>query len=128
MPEPEAVLWGQGRRMTEMCGAIASVQLKKLASITGSMRDSKRRIKAGLTSVTFRKLHDESGDSGPFIILMVEDEEKAKKAVEKMREAGLHNAFRIADYGLHIYYNIPSLVNKVPLSPAGNPWNLKENA
>jgi len=45
-----------------------------------------------------------------------------------MRDAGLHNVFRIADYGLHIYYNIPSLVNKVPVSPAGNPWNLKENA
>ena len=24
-----------------------------------------------------------------------------------MKESGLHNVFRIADYGLHIYYNIP---------------------
>jgi len=92
------------------------------------MRNSKKRIKAALSGVTFRKLHDEDGDSGPFIILTVEDETKAKTAVEKMREAGLTNAFRLADYGLHIYYNIPSLVNKIPLSPAGNPWNLKENA
>lgn len=45
-----------------------------------------------------------------------------------MKESGLHNVFRIADYGLHIYYNIPSLVGKVPLSPAGNPWALAENA
>jgi len=34
----------------------------------------------------------------------------------------------LADYGLHVYYNIPSLVKKVPLSPAGNPWSLAKNA
>jgi len=28
---------------------------------------------------------------------------------------------------LHIYSNIPQLVNHVPLSPAGNPWNLPQN-
>jgi hypothetical protein len=39
----------------------------------------------------------------------------------------LHNMFRIADYGLHIIYNTPSLVNKTPLSPAGNPWKLEAN-
>ena len=44
----------------------------------------------------------------------------------KMKESGLHNVFRIADYGLHMYYNIPALVGKVPLSPAGNPWSLAE--
>ena len=33
----------------------------------------------------------------------------------------------MADYGLHIYSNVPQLVRKVPLSPAGNPWNLPDN-
>jgi len=28
---------------------------------------------------------------------------------------------------MHIYSNIPQLGNKVPLSAAGNPWNLPEN-
>jgi hypothetical protein len=45
-----------------------------------------------------------------------------------MKEAGLHNVVRIAEAGLHIYYNLPALVGKVPLSPAGNPWSLAENA
>ena len=45
-----------------------------------------------------------------------------------MIDLGLHNVFRIADYGLHIYYNIPSLVNKTPLSAAGDPWNLALNS
>jgi 8-amino-3,8-dideoxy-alpha-D-manno-octulosonate transaminase len=126
-PEPEAVLWGQGRRMTELCGAVAGVQLKKLPKILANMRGSKKRIKGMLQGLTFRKIHDETGDTGPFLILILKDEAGAKKAVEQMKEQGLHNAFRLADYGLHIYYNIPSLVNKIPVSPAGNPWNLQEN-
>ena len=35
---PYAVAWGQGRRMNEMCGAVASVQIKKLPTILGNMR------------------------------------------------------------------------------------------
>jgi 8-amino-3,8-dideoxy-alpha-D-manno-octulosonate transaminase len=44
-----------------------------------------------------------------------------------MQNAGLKNLWRVTDYGLHVYYNIPSLVRKVPLSPAGNPWSLAAN-
>jgi 8-amino-3,8-dideoxy-alpha-D-manno-octulosonate transaminase len=76
----------------------------------------------------FRKLNDAEGDAGPFLIVFLENETRALAAAEKMREIGLHNIFRVADYGLHIYYNIPSLVDKVALSPAGNPWSLQENA
>jgi hypothetical protein len=28
---------------------------------------------------------------------------------------------------MHIYYHIPQLVQKTPLSPAGNPWSLEPN-
>lgn len=130
VPEPYAINWGQGRRMSELCGAVASIQIDKLSKITDSMKQSKNRIKEGLKGIEglkFRKLNDANGDSGPFIIVILENEDKALKAVNKMKEGGLHNIFRIADYGLHIYCNIPSLVNKVPLSPAGNPWSLIEN-
>ncbi len=130
-PEPYAISWGDGRRMTELCGAVASVQIKKLSNILANMRASKKRIKAmleGTAGLGFRRLNDDAGDTGPFLILVLEHENKALSAVEKMKESGLHNVFRVAEYGLHIYYNIPSLVDKVPLSPAGNPWTLAENA
>ena len=45
-PEPYAIAWGGGRRMTELCGAVASVQIKKLPQIVGHMRASNNRIKA----------------------------------------------------------------------------------
>lgn len=129
-PEPYAIAWGQGRRMTELCGSVASVQIDKLAAMTSHMRNSKKRIKKMLENikkVSFRKVHDEDGDSGPFIIMIANDSDKAKSLVENMKKGGLHNAFRIADYGLHIYYNIPPLIGKIPLSEAGNPWKLSEN-
>lgn len=129
-PEQWAISWGGGRRMTELCGSVAGVQLKKLPKIVESMRVSKSRIKSeleGMPGLSFRKLNDAQGDTGPFLVLILESERQAIVAAEKMKEQGLHNIFRVADYGLHIYYNIPALVDKVPLSPAGNPWNLLEN-
>jgi dTDP-4-amino-4,6-dideoxygalactose transaminase len=131
MPEPYAVAWGSGRRMTELCGAVASVQIQKLDRIVDSMRQSKRRIKAMLQEVpgmTFRRLNDPAGDAGPFLVMFFDTEAMAMSVVARMKADGLHNVFRIAEYGLHIYFNIPSLVQKVPLSPAGNPWTLAENA
>jgi len=130
-PSPQSLVWGNGRRMGELVGAVASVQIGKISGIVGHMRESHTRIKAALGSVpglSFRRLNDGEGHSGPFMILMLESEERALRAVELMKENGLHNIYRLADYGLHIYYNIAQLVRKVPLSPAGNPWNLEANA
>ena len=129
--EPDALVWAGGRRMSELCGAVASVQIKKLPAIVEHMRGSHRRIRAmleGTPGLQLRRLNDPEGDTGPFLIFLVQDDRKALAAVEKMRGFGLSSAVRLADYGLHIYYNIVTLANKVPLSPAGNPWSLAENA
>jgi 8-amino-3,8-dideoxy-alpha-D-manno-octulosonate transaminase len=128
--ETGTVMWGAGRRMNELTGAVGAVQLKKLPAIIRRMRASKRRIKAlleGIPGLAFRRHNDEAGDSGPFLIFLLENDAKAKATVQRMQDAGLNTAVRLADYGLHIYSNIPQLVNQVPLSPAGNPWNLPEN-
>lgn len=131
MPEPHAIAWGAGRRMTELCGAVASVQFQKLPTIVASMKASKARIKSMLQDtpgLTFRKLNDADGDTGPFLVMFLETASKTAAVVQKMKAAGLHSAFQVSEYGLHMYYNIPALVNKIPLSHAGNPWKLAENA
>jgi len=126
----ESRTWGGGRRMGELTGAVGSVQLKKLPEIVQHMRESKRRIKSflqGAPGLTFRRLHDEAGDAGAFLIFSLESERKCQQAVARMQAAGLNTAVRLAEYGLHIYYNVPQLVNKTPLSRAGNPWSLPQN-
>lgn len=130
-PEPEVLAWAGGRRMPELCGAVASVQIRKLPRIVEHMQRSQRRIRAmleGTPGLRLRRLNDPDGDSGPFLIFLLDDEREATCAVERMKQSGLHSAVRVADYGLHVYSNIPALVGKVPLSPAGNPWSLAENA
>lgn len=128
--ETGTVTWGAGRRMSELTGAVAAVQLKKLPQIISHMGASKRRIKAllkGTPGLAFRRLNDAEGDTGPFLIMLLEDEAKARTAVKRMQAAGLCTAVRLAEYSYHIYSNIPQLTGKVPLSAAGNPWKLPEN-
>lgn len=128
--ETGTVTWGAGRRMSELTGAVASVQLKKLPAITRHMLASKRRIKArleDLPGLTFRRLNDPEGDSGPFLIFRLDNPQRAKQVVQRIQKDGLRTAVRLAEYGMHIYSNIPQLTNKVPLSPAGNPWSLPQN-
>lgn len=130
-PPDNVLTWANGRRMSELCGAVASVQITKLPQIVEHMRGSKNRIKSrleGTPGLAFRRLNDAQGDSGPFLIVLLEDAPSAVHAAAKMKELGLHNVFRVAEYGLHIYYNIKTLVRKTPLSAAGNPWSLAENA
>ena len=73
-------------------------------------------------------MNDAEGDAGAFLIMLLETEALAAAVAQRMKAAGLHNVFRVSEYGLHMYYNIPALVGKVPLSPAGNPWTLPQNS
>ncbi|MCX5643142.1 MAG: DegT/DnrJ/EryC1/StrS family aminotransferase [Phycisphaerae bacterium] len=122
--------WGQGRRMGELAGAVANVQLRRLPDIVTHMRASKQRIKTAISDlpgVSFRRLNDADGDTGPFLVLCFDAELHARQVLESLKK-NVRNVWRLCEYGLHIYHNIGSLVKKVPLSPAGNPWSLPQNA
>jgi dTDP-4-amino-4,6-dideoxygalactose transaminase len=127
----EVCFWGQGRRMGELAGAVANVQLRKLPQVVAHMKASKERIKdmlGQMEGVSFRRLNDPDGDTGPFLILTFDKESRAVSITQHLTDGGIENVFRVSDYGLHIYHNIRSLVEKIPLSPAGNPWLLQQNA
>ncbi len=129
--QPADFTWGTGRRMSELCAAVANVQLEKLPTIVEHMRASNHRLQEAvkdIPGVTLRTLNDPAGDTGPFLVLILETAEAALAAAEKVKAAGLDDVWRTADYGLHCYFNVPQLVNKTPLSPAGNPWSLPQNA
>ncbi len=122
--------WGQGRRMSELCAAVAGAQLGKLPRIVARMSGSNRRLRErleGVPGLTLRRLTDPAGDTGAFLIVTLPSAEAALATVEKLKTAGLRHFWRIADYFMHVYSNVPQLVNRVPLSPAGNPWRLPQN-
>ncbi len=132
----ETCLWGKGCRLDELRAAVLRVQLKKLPRITGAMRHSKYRIRRALEafpSVRLRKIQDPDGDTGCFLITTYPDAHAAKKINQALRAEGIVtwpqgiSNVLMTDWGLHLYYNIVSLVRKTSVDLNGFPWKLAEN-
>jgi dTDP-4-amino-4,6-dideoxygalactose transaminase len=130
-------LWGCGARMSELSGAFALAQSRKLQDITGAMRSAKWRIREGLQDcpgLRFREIVDPSGDAGPFLITIYPDSEKCDAMVTALRAEGLVGppgslaCVAMRDWGLHWYFNIPSLVGRRSNDRSGSPWSHPENA
>lgn len=130
--------WGQGRRMTEMQGAIARVQLRRLDTILANMRSSHARLESHLRALGLaprgRADAHNPGDTGYCCIFHLPasgaDENskiaKGRAVAAALNEWALH-AWFMHDFQVHIYYNIPSLVEKWPMNN-GCPWNCARNA
>lgn len=135
--DPECHLWGQGSRCPELLAAVVCAQLPKLDTIVAEMRRRKyalRRKLSAIPGLAFRRVLDPEGDSGAFLLLIWKDRATCLRVVEQTRAAGIRtgdlgiNNIPMTDWGLHIYFNIPSLVNKASLSSAGRPWSDPLNA
>ena len=133
MDDPSLQLWGIGCRMSELTGAVARVQLKKLDRITGAMRSAKLEIKKALAGVlTFREVPDPDGDAGSFLMTVFPTREQSLAFTAALRaegvvadKGGLY-PIHMDEWGLHIYYNVASLVNKRGISGV-SPWQMTEN-
>jgi 8-amino-3,8-dideoxy-alpha-D-manno-octulosonate transaminase len=130
-------LWGVGARMSELQGAMALAQLGKLDRITAAMRSAKWRIREALSDIDglgFRHVADPAGDSGPFLITIYPDEQTCHRFTEALRAEGIAGppgslaCVPMGGWGLHWYFNIPSLVEKRSLSKDGFPWSHSANA
>jgi 8-amino-3,8-dideoxy-alpha-D-manno-octulosonate transaminase len=128
-------LWGKGCRMDELRAAVLRVQLRKLPGIITAMRGSKYRILSALAEypeVQFRKIADRDGDTGCFLITTYASAERARTVNEGLKAEGIRTYPQgvsnvvMTGWGLHLYYNIVSLVKKTCVSP-GFPWDLAEN-
>jgi len=131
--DPSVQLWGIGCRMSELTAAFARVQLRKLDRIVSAMRSAKNRIKTALEgTLTFREVPDPEGDGGSFLLTILPTREKSLRFVEALRAEGIvadqggFYPIHMDQWGLHIYYNATSLLNKRGLS-AITPWQLAEN-
>jgi len=133
--DPQACLWGKGCRMDELRAAVLRVQLRKLPAITAAMRNSKYRIRAalaGIPEVRLRRILDPAGDTGCFLITTYASPEAARRVHDALEAAGIRtypqgiSNVLMTDWGLHLYYNNVSLVQKASVAP-GFPWDLAEN-
>jgi dTDP-4-amino-4,6-dideoxygalactose transaminase len=135
--DPDCQLWGQGSRFPEFLAAVVYAQFPKLDRITSEMRRKKYALREKLSKIkglAFRRIIDPDGDNGAFLIMNWKDRDTCLRVVEKTRQAGILtgswglNNVPMTGWGLHIYYNNPSLVLKRSLSAAGRPWTDPLNA
>lgn len=135
--DPNYQLWGVGARMSELAGAMALAQTRKLDQITAAMRSAKWRIRerlAALPGLELRNVPDPSGDSGPFILMRFATPELAQQVVDAVRAEGVRGpegslaCLTLKDWGLHWYFNVQSLVHKRSMADSGFPWSHPDNA
>ena len=136
--EPDMRLWGRGYRLDELRAAVLRVQLEKLPNTIAAMRRSKYRIRAVLErfpeKVALRRIQDPNGDTGCFLITTYRNAETARNVNTALRAEGIVtwpqgvSNVVMTDWGLHLYYNNVSLVEKGSVDPTGFPWSLAENA
>jgi 8-amino-3,8-dideoxy-alpha-D-manno-octulosonate transaminase len=113
------------------------VQLTKLPQIIARMQGSKYRIRKtleNLPQIQLRRIVDPSGDTGPFLITTYDDPQTAKGVNDALRAEGIvtfpqgMSNLLMTDWGLHLYYNIASLVKRTSADRRGFPWGLAENS
>jgi 8-amino-3,8-dideoxy-alpha-D-manno-octulosonate transaminase len=135
--DPDLCLWGKGYRIDEIRGALLRVQLKRLPGTIGNMRQSKYRIRKALetfSQVKLRRIVDPEGDTGCFLITTYADAATAQRVNRALRAEGIVTSPQgvsnvvMTDWGLHLYYNIASLVKQTSVDGRGFPWKLAENA
>lgn len=123
---PDRFIIGQNYRMSEITGAVACEQLKKLDFIVGRMKAVKRRIKDAIRpvleekGVEFRTIVEEAGDASSTIMMYFPTTEKA---------VAFHDALWAENiYCSHLYnrkpiYAAPSLMHQVSAYANGFPFN-----
>ncbi|MBL8121002.1 MAG: hypothetical protein JNJ78_26100, partial [Anaerolineae bacterium] len=123
--------WGQCVHMTEVQAALLYAQIQKLDMITGKMRARNHQLYDGISQIpgaTRRRVIDSNGDSGPFVIITWPSGDICAQMVELTRAGGVKpgpwgiSNIRMVDWGMHIYYNNVSLIEKRGVNSAGRPW------
>ena len=135
--DPSLWLWGKGCRLDELRACLLRVQLRKLPKTIARMHRSKYRIRRALRKfpqVGLRRIVDPKGDTGCFLLTTFPDAETAKRINQALRAEGIVTLPQgvsnvlLTDWGLHLYYNIKSLVERTSVDGRGFPWKLAENA
>ena len=128
--------WGHGRRMSELQGAVARVQLKKLDSILDNIRKNhsffEELFKKQGIKLRKRAYQNNPGDTGYYLCFHLPENLDDNTAISKGREIAKDlkdkgfNVWFLHDFEVHIYYNIEPLVKKFPMND-GSPWGDPKN-
>lgn len=123
MKAEDEIFIGQNYRMSEVTGAIALEQLKKLDGIIAHMRGIKHQIKEQIKDIDgigFRRINDEDGDVGSALFMLFPDKVITKKFIDAL------NAENINTQCLYVgrpVYMLPQIFNQKTADGNGFPFN-----
>ena len=119
---------GENYRMSELQGAVALAQIRKLDSIIARCRTAKGIIKEGINSfsrLASRRITDPDGDTGVCLILLLPDSGLAQKTLLALKAEGVP-AGGVCDSAVrdwHIYSNWDHIMEKKSVAADGLPWS-----
>jgi 8-amino-3,8-dideoxy-alpha-D-manno-octulosonate transaminase len=122
------IFFGVNFRMSELHGAVALAQFRKLDSIVERMRKNKARIKARmgrLKGIELREVTDEAGDTAVCLIFYLPEAGAVQGFVEALQAEGVE-ASGIFNKGIpdwHMYQHWTMLHGKMMHSKKGCPFN-----
>jgi 8-amino-3,8-dideoxy-alpha-D-manno-octulosonate transaminase len=118
---------GENLRMTEIAGAIAGAQLKKLPTIIERFRTNRRKILETLGTIgglELRGSHDPDGDGGSSITWFLPTRDIARSFIKAMWKEGIPCA---QVYNGEPVYMTPSILAKRTATNKGGPWHCAEH-
>jgi len=128
-PEFEGeIFFGVNFRMSELTGAVALAQFRKLDGIVAKMQKNRKRIKDRIKDIQgldFREVNDEAGDVAVCLIMYLSEVEIVKRFSEALKAEGVE-AGAIYDKGIpdwHIYHHWQMLIEKMVPTEKGCPFN-----
>ena len=125
--DPVEPFVGENLRMTEIAGAIAEVQVRKLPDLLARQRTNQRRVLnaiADVAGITHRRLPDPDGDGGSSVNLFLPTASAARRFVKAMRAEKIP-AGQL--YNGQPVYLTPSIVETRTASNKGGPWHCAEH-
>ena len=125
--DEEAPFVGENLRMTEIAGAIAGVQLRRLDDLLAAQRSNWSRIREALeprAGLEFRRQPDPDGDGGSSLHFFLPDREIAKRFARALLA---ENVPAGQMYRGRPVYATPSVLEKRTVSGKGGPWNCAEH-
>ncbi len=117
---------GVNFRMSELAGAVALAQIRKLDGLLAGMRRNKKRIKDQISDlpITFRRMNDPEGDTAIALIFFLPDSGITARFSEALQAEGV-DAACIFDKGIpdwHVYAHWKHIIEKVTATPEGCPY------
>jgi 8-amino-3,8-dideoxy-alpha-D-manno-octulosonate transaminase len=118
---------GENLRMTEIAGAIADEQLRKLPAIIEAFRANRQKILGALGTIDgleYRHSHDSEGDGASSLTWFLPDSDTAKRFAKALRAEGVPAG---PMYNAKPVYSNPAILAKRTATGKGGPWNCAEH-